>query len=180
MVSARTLLEKDDQKMWSVGVHKVHCNFCLNLLISINSNIMPESLIFVALSSKIQSCCPKCGHHCEICQQLNINENSEKEPPSFSSSWQPRWQPSWYTSNYVARRVTLSAGMMLFWETALPRCQFWSLSHVCWDCTNRWICMSTGEDVARRQGCSPSEWSSLQLRCLQAQAISSVVSAHMP
>lgn len=53
MVSARTLLEKDEQQMYSIRTHRVHYNFCLDQLISINPNIMPEAFLFEILSDKI-------------------------------------------------------------------------------------------------------------------------------
>lgn len=40
---------------------------------------MPEAFLFEDLSSKVYTCYPKCGLHCEICLQLNINENSRKK-----------------------------------------------------------------------------------------------------
>lgn len=53
VVSARTLLEKDEQQMYSIRTHRVHYNFCLDQLISINPNIMPEAFLFEILSDKI-------------------------------------------------------------------------------------------------------------------------------
>lgn len=43
MDCASTSLEKDEQQRHSIGAHRAHYYFCLDWLISINPNIMPQA-----------------------------------------------------------------------------------------------------------------------------------------